>query len=90
VRKSPSQQRLASVSNLCNSRSQGAGNMGNKERRSGFGKSVCPPRATREEREPERPQTPQKDLDRRNAGAEERRARAGRESAGKRADYAKC
>jgi len=33
ARKSSSPQRVASVSNLCNSRSQGAGNTGNGERR---------------------------------------------------------
>jgi len=36
VRKSSSPQRVACVSNLCNSRSQGAGNMGNGECCSGF------------------------------------------------------
>jgi len=42
VRKSLSPQRVASVSNLCNSWSQRAGNMGNGECCSGFGKRVCP------------------------------------------------
>jgi len=42
VRKTSSPQRIASVSNLCNSRSQGAVNMGNGECCSGFGKRVCP------------------------------------------------
>jgi len=41
VRKSSSLQRVLSVSNLCNSWSQGAGNMGNGECCSGFGKRVC-------------------------------------------------
>jgi len=40
--KSSSPQRVTSVSNLCNSRSQGAGNMGNGECHSGLGKRVCP------------------------------------------------
>jgi len=37
-----SPQRVASVSNFCNGRSRGAGNMGNGECYSGFGKRVCP------------------------------------------------
>jgi len=37
-----SPQRVASVSNLCNSRSQGAENMGNGECCFGFVKRVCP------------------------------------------------
>jgi len=42
VRKSLSPQRVASVSNLCNSRSHEVGNMGNGECCSSFGKRVCP------------------------------------------------
>jgi len=42
VRKSSSPQTVASASNLCNSRSQGTGSMGNGECCSGFGKRVCP------------------------------------------------
>jgi len=42
MRKISSPQGVASVSNLCNSRSQGAGNMGNRECCSGLGKRVCP------------------------------------------------
>jgi len=42
VRKISSPQRIASVSNLCNSQYQGAENMGNGECCSGFGKRVCP------------------------------------------------
>jgi len=40
VRKISSPQRVASVSNLCNGRGQWAGNMGNEEYCSGFGKRV--------------------------------------------------
>jgi len=41
VRKISSPQRIASVSNLYNSRSQWEGNMSNGECCSGFGKRVC-------------------------------------------------
>jgi len=42
VRKSSFPQKVASVSNLCNSLSQGAGNMGNGKCCSGIGKQVNP------------------------------------------------
>jgi len=42
VRKISSPQRVASVSNLCNGRSQWAGKMGNGECCSGFGERVGP------------------------------------------------
>jgi len=52
VRKSSSPQRVASVFILCNSRSQGAGNMGNGECCSGLGKRVCPFREVQHDRGP--------------------------------------
>jgi len=42
VRKISSPKKVSSVSNLCNSRSQWAGDMGNGECSYGFGKRVCP------------------------------------------------
>jgi len=93
-----SPRRVTGVPNLCNDRGQRAGNMDKRECRYTVpaSESASPspgrparlgthlkPRATREERESERPQIYQKDFGRRNAWVAERRARADREPARK-------
>jgi len=101
VRKISSSGSVANMPYLCNDRGQKAGNMGEGEYCSGFGKRVSQfitgkisvtgdplePWATREEKESERSQISQKDFGWRNAGAVKRKTRGDWESAEKPADW---